>query len=72
MADEQPETEVDRPVGAPRWVKVTGIVVAVLVVLFLVLHLIGGGGGQHGPGRHSLGHAPASTVTNPGDQGAPR
>ena len=61
MADEQPETQVDEPVGPPRWVKVTGVVVAVVVLLFIVLHLITGGGG-HGSGRHSLGHVPTSTV----------
>jgi hypothetical protein len=69
MADEQPETEVDQPVGPPRWVKVTGVVVAVLVVLFVVLRLLGLGGGEHGPGRHSLGGVPVSMVV---DQGAPQ
>lgn len=44
--------EPDRPSasGAPRWVKVTGIVVVVLVVLLLVLKLAGV---EHGPGRHT-------------------
>ena len=69
MADEQPETEVNQTVGPPRWVKVTGVVVAAVVVLFVVLHLIGGGGAQHGPGRHSLGQGAVSTVV---DQGAPQ
>jgi hypothetical protein len=40
--------------GAPRWVKVSGVIVLVLVALFVVLQLIGLGG-QHGPGRHSPG-----------------
>jgi hypothetical protein len=35
--------------GAPRWVKVSGAVALALVVLFLVLHLTGGG---MGPGMH--------------------
>jgi hypothetical protein len=35
----------------PRWVKVVGIVLAVLAVLIVVVMLIGGGGG-HGPRRH--------------------
>jgi hypothetical protein len=61
MADEQPETQVDEPAGPPRWVEVTGVVVAVVVLLFIVLHLITGGGGR-GPGRHGLGHLPTSTV----------
>jgi len=38
--------------GAPRWVKVFGIIVIVLVALFVILQLIGGG--SHGPGRHAF------------------
>lgn len=34
----------------PRWVKVSLIVAAVLVLLLVAGMLIGGG--QHGPGRH--------------------
>ncbi len=34
----------------PRWVKVAGIVVAVLALLVVIAMLVGGGG--HGPGRH--------------------
>lgn len=33
----------------PRWVKVGGTIVAVVLVLFVVLLLFGGG---HGPSRH--------------------
>ena len=33
----------------PRWVKVAGIITAVVILLFLALTLIG----DHGPGRHS-------------------
>jgi hypothetical protein len=33
----------------PRWVKVSGIVTALLVLLFLVMHLTGGGFRGHGP-----------------------
>jgi hypothetical protein len=52
--------------GTPRWVKVFGIVVAVLVVLFIVVLFTGGGG--HGPGRHipsgdARGQAPLSNIT---------
>jgi len=37
--------------GMPRWVKVSALVVAVLVVaLILVMLAIGG---EHGPGRHA-------------------
>jgi hypothetical protein len=39
--------------GTPRWVKVFGIVVLLLVLLFVVLRLTGVGG-QHGPARHTL------------------
>ncbi len=52
--------ELDRrsSTGTPRWVKVFGIVVLVLVVLFAVLQLTGVAG-RHGPGRH----APLAGVT---------
>lgn len=36
--------------GAPRWVKISGIVVAVLALLVVIIILAGGG--RHGPGRH--------------------
>ncbi|WP_406726280.1 hypothetical protein WJ438_18775 [Streptomyces sp. GD-15H] len=36
----------DEP-GMPLWVKVSGGVVVVLVVLFLAVHLAGGGMGGH-------------------------
>ena len=44
--------ELDRgsPPGAPRWVKAFGIIVLVLVLLFGVAMIIGGG--NHGPSRH--------------------
>ncbi len=51
--------------GAPRWVKVFGIVFIVLVLLFVARMFIGGG--KHGPGRHATsgdaGTPPASVVT---------
>ena len=34
--------------GTPRWVKVFGIVVVVLVLLFVIVHLTGHGLGNHG------------------------
>jgi hypothetical protein len=37
--------------GTPRWVKVSGIVALVVVLLFVIMMLIGRGG-RHGPGRH--------------------
>jgi hypothetical protein len=53
------------PPGMPRWVKVSGIIVAVLVLLLVIVLLISGG--DHGPRRHASGrlggHAPLSGVT---------
>ena len=37
--------------GIPRWVKVFGIIVIVLVLLVGII-MFTGIGGQHGPGRH--------------------
>ena len=37
--------------GTPRWVKVFGIM-AIGLVLLVVILLLTGGPGQHGPGRH--------------------
>jgi preprotein translocase subunit SecG len=37
------------PGGTPRWVKVFGIILAVLVLAFVIVLLVQGG---HGPGRH--------------------
>ncbi|HEV8363602.1 MAG TPA: hypothetical protein VGQ52_08775 [Gemmatimonadaceae bacterium] len=37
-------------VGTPRWVKVFGIIALLVVLLFVVLMVAGGG--RHGPGRH--------------------
>ncbi|MFI9585927.1 hypothetical protein ACIHCQ_29730 [Streptomyces sp. NPDC052236] len=39
------------PPRAPRWVKVSAIVVGVLILLVLITKLTGLGG-DHGPGRH--------------------
>lgn len=35
--------------GTPRWVKVFGIIAIVLVLLFVINHLSGGGMGGHTP-----------------------
>jgi hypothetical protein len=35
--------------GAPRWVKVSGIIALAIVLLLLIVLLAGG---DHGPGRH--------------------
>jgi hypothetical protein len=37
--------------GTPRWVKVFGIIVLVLVLLVAII-IATGLGGEHGPGRH--------------------
>jgi hypothetical protein len=51
--------------GMPRWVKVSGIIVAVLVLLLVIVLLISGS--EHGPRRHLSGGAggvaPRSSVT---------
>ncbi|MFD3532625.1 hypothetical protein [Streptomyces sp. NPDC058664] len=35
--------------GAPRWVKVSAAVAVVLVVVFVIVHLAGGGMAGHAP-----------------------
>ena len=35
--------------GAPRWVKVSGVIALAIVLLLLIVLLAGG---EHGPGRH--------------------
>ena len=51
------------PPRMPRWVKMAGIIVGVLILVFLVLQLTGVAG-QHGPGRHfsGLGNQPAPVL----------
>jgi hypothetical protein len=44
------EPIVGRPAGTPRWVKVLGVLVLLLVLLVAVLHLTGNSPG--GPGSH--------------------
>ena len=41
------------PPGMPRWVKVSGIIVAVLALLLVIVLLVSGG--EHGPRRHVSG-----------------
>jgi hypothetical protein len=65
MADSPRDAATDEVTGTPRWVKVAGIVVLVLVLVFVVLKLTGLGG-SHGPGRH----APAAD-TSRGHTGPP-
>jgi hypothetical protein len=65
MADlpDQDDTRVDpdheATIGTPRWVKVFGIIAAVVVILFIILMLTRGPGGRgHTPFRHFGGEAP--------------
>ncbi len=53
--------------ATPRWVKMFGIVVIVLVLLFISLHLVGGGLLGHTMGGHG-GYAPRPTATELGAQ----
>ncbi len=41
----------NQPPSTPRWVKVSGIIIIALVLLFIILKLTGIAG-NHGPGRH--------------------
>ena len=51
MADPSPDGNLDKgdDTRTPGWVKVFGIIVIVLVLLFVVQHLAGGGLGGHTP-----------------------
>ena len=53
------------PAHMPRWVKVTGIVIGALVLVFVVLN-VAGIGPEHGPGRHTTPEdgAPPAGVTD--------
>jgi hypothetical protein len=53
--------------GLPGWVKVSGIVVAILVMALIVIMLIAGG--DHGPGRHATGNQPAEQTGRGGPAG---
>jgi hypothetical protein len=57
-------------IGMPRWVKVFGIIGLVVVLLFVIALVAGGG--SHGPGRHTPGgQAQSSGVAEPGGHTAP-
>jgi len=49
MAD-PPRSPDPKPHSTPRWVKVSGIIAAVVMVAIVILALAGGG--EHGPARH--------------------
>lgn len=46
-------SEQGRPPATPRWVKISGAVLVLIVLAALVKVLVGGGVGGHGPGLHS-------------------
>lgn len=62
---EKNETDIksnaDRPPNAPRWVKVSGIIIIILVLLFIILKFTGIGG-DHGPGRHGFSDQSAEQI----------
>ena len=43
------DPDSDRPPPTPRWVKVFGILVGLLAVVFIIMHLTGNSLGDHGP-----------------------
>lgn len=57
----------DRPPSTPRWVKVSGIIVIALILLFVIMGLFGGG--KHGPGRHMPGVQPGEQIQQEAPEG---
>jgi hypothetical protein len=51
---DSPSQDIDapKPPATPRWVKITGVVLALIVVAVVVKLAFGGGVGGHGPGMH--------------------
>ena len=69
MADSPPPatpTVADTPPGVPRWVKVSGAVMLLIVVVLVVSKLAGV---EHGPGRHSGSSDPPAQTTPAGTGG---
>jgi hypothetical protein len=66
MSQTRGESNITTIYRTPRWVKIFGIVVVALIVLFVVVQIISGG--NHGPGQHLPSHnavinTPASSIT---------
>ena len=65
MVERSAEPGPNRPgtrTGMPRWVKAASIIAVVVIALFVVALVFGGG--QHGPSRHSDGlGVPGSPVS---------
>lgn len=64
MTDNTVLPEGERPPAMPRWVKVFGIGVGI-VILAVVVMVIGGIGGSHGPGRHLPSSGAADSMPAP-------
>ncbi|WP_163537210.1 hypothetical protein [Gracilibacillus sp. YIM 98692] len=62
----------NQPPGMPRWLKVSGIIAIVFVLLFVIMHLFSGG--KMGPGSHMPGGASAGQIKQEvvGEQKPPR
>ena len=52
----------------PRWVKIAGVVAAVVVLVVIAVALFGGG--EHGPGRHLPGGDDQGGHTPPAQHGS--
>ncbi len=63
------EPDAAGPPGVPRWVMVSGLVVAVLVLALVAIMLIVGG--DHGPGRHASGERPTMQIEQRAQPGEP-
>lgn len=62
--DVLPKPDRAAPPGAPRWVKIAGFLVVVLIVVLVASKLAGV---EHGPGSHSAGGStPTSEATEDG------
>lgn len=61
MADQPPYP------GMPRWVKISGIILGVMILLVFIL-LVSGIGGPHGPGRHLSSPETGSQTPPAGDR----
>ena len=48
-SDHNAHSENGNDSSTPRWVKIFGVIGLALVLLFIILHLVGGGLGQHAP-----------------------
>jgi hypothetical protein len=62
MANPPSDPDTGDGTGRPRWVKVFGIIVLIVILLLVILKFttgVGMDGGEHGP----VGQAPPSSVT---------